>query len=119
MNGVSAIITWQPPADLSRTFTWYRVSYEIVSDDPGREFYHKDVHARQRNATLTNLVPYTQYRVKIVILLSDMKPLPAFHNFTTDQIGKKLCTKYHGIYHYLLRVEWTQDALENPACYIE
>ena len=82
---MSAVITWQPPTDLSRTFTWYRVSYEIVSDGPDREFYHKDIHARQRNAILTNLVPYT----KIVVLLSDMKPLTAFHNFTADQIGEK------------------------------
>jgi hypothetical protein len=88
VSSMSAIIMWEPPTSkrLPKTaIQWYRVSCVNVSDNPKKTFYVDYVDAKQRKMVLSNLVPHTQYRVKIVVWLSGMDPLPAFHNFTTDQ----------------------------------
>ena len=100
MSGVSAVITWQLPADVPRAVIGYRVTCVNVSDNRDKPFYRKYKAFLLRTAKLTNLVPHTQYRVEIFGYVQTGVPrysaatYSAFHNFTTSQTGEKVCISF-------------------------
>ena len=100
VSGVSAVITWQPPADVPRTVILYLVTCVNVSGNQDKPFYSEFRSSQQRNLILTNLVPHTQYRVKIVGYVSSgapdssVKTAIASHDFTTNQIGEKVSSSF-------------------------
>ena len=100
VSGVSAVITWQPPADVPRPVIWYLVTCGNVSGNQDKPFYSEFISSQQRNTTLTNLVPHTQYRVKIFGYVSTGAPdslaytAIASHDFTTNQISEKVSSSF-------------------------
>ena len=100
VSDVSVFITWQPPADVPRPVILYRVTCVNVSANQDKPFYSEFRSSQQRNTTLTNLVPDTQYRVGIVGYVpsgvSDyvVETASASHDFTTDQTGEKFSSSF-------------------------
>jgi hypothetical protein len=98
VSGVSAIITWQPPAEMPRSIIFYWVVCRNVSANEDKPFYNEYVRSQETSTTISALVPHTQYEVEIVGLLvrkqsgepdTSLTTAMASHNFTTNQIGEE------------------------------